>query len=92
MPRANFSERLVRNRRIFAMSVAGESLGRIAAHPQVQLSLRGVQLVVRRERVQLDVAEWLSDEYDAACRAARAGDASAARRCRMIAARLSCRR
>jgi hypothetical protein len=88
MPRVDFSERLVRDRFIHDLWLSGHSLRAIAGHPGVNLSLVSVHRVVARESIQLGAAEELAEQYAAAYRAAIAGDMRAARRCRLLVARL----
>lgn len=91
MPRANPDQRMVRDRLVFDLWCAGHPLRGIGRHPGVRLSLAAVQRVLRRETLQVDTVELLEGEYESARRAARAGDVRAARRCRLIQARLAVR-
>jgi hypothetical protein len=89
MPRANSGQRLARDQLVFDLWVAGHSYRDIADHPKVQLSLDVVHTVVCRERAMLDAVERLEENFAVTYQAAEAGDAAAARRGRLILARLA---
>lgn len=48
MPRASFGERRARDALVFSLFVAGKPYRHIDQHSAVQLSVRGVQIAVRR--------------------------------------------
>jgi hypothetical protein len=80
MPRVSIDERLVRDRLIFDLWVAGQSERAIADDPGVQLAPSNVHEIIKRERLQLDAMELIDEAFAAAYRAAEAnpGDKEAA--------------
>lgn len=88
MPRVDAEARMVRDRLIFDLWLAGYSLRAIGQHRGVHLSVARVHKVLAAECLMMGVEEWLREEYDAALARARGGDEEARQRCRRLLSRL----